>query len=297
MSLPPLTLQTRVNALHAKHDKIEFILPLGTFEDLSETTDLDEVAHLLGAPTRDVRSRDTWEAAAMYSVFFNRPTGGRQGSRRELLVRQHPIEELDYDQRFQSVPLCSGALILQARGTGSGRTVTAEYQANVNPTRFVRYQDWNTLRLNHRPSGQPPLFRNTSIPSDEFSLDGSDNWLPDNPAAVWQAFIGRWQDRLTDYFNNLEVAMREEMARRGRFSSLNMTGMLSFEASDEPWSIQRVETYWEFSQEMSPEFVESMERAMRSYSALPYVREEFVGVQARQARSGRQRFSVNAVKQ
>lgn len=295
MSLPSLTLQTRVTASHAKHDKIEFILPLGTFRDIPTFLSLEEIADYLGAPPLGSRSSTNWDVAQMHSVYFNRPTGERRSSRRELTVRQLPIDGLSrLDPRFQTAPLCAGALILQAHGTGENRYVTAKYEANVNPTRFVRYQDLNVMRRSsYRPSGLPPLFRNTTIDTDEFSLDGSDNWLPDSSAAIWRSFVGLWPDRLADYFNNLETAMRGEINRRGEISSSDGTGTLTVETSDEPWPLERVETYWEFSQEASPEFLNAVEQAMRSYSALPFVREEFMGAQARQPRSGRQRESLN----
>ncbi|MCW0221487.1 MAG: hypothetical protein OJI67_24390 [Prosthecobacter sp.] len=296
--LPAFTLQTRVSATKAKHDKIEFTMPLGTFRDIPATISIDEIAEPLGAPPNSDRSMSHADTASLYSVFFNRPTGARQSNYRTLSVRQEPISTLtELDERFSSIPLFSGALNLLARGVGTNRYVEAVYAANVNPTRFVRHQNWNNIRRHSRPSGLPPLFRDTLLPSEEFSMDGSDNWLPDPAIGAWQAFVqpSQWPNRLMDYFNELETAMRGEMARRGAISSLDTTGTLRFVASDAPWLIGKVEVYWEFREASSPEMLEAIDRAMISYSTLPHTRQEFARSHARQSRRGRQRESFNNV--
>jgi hypothetical protein len=298
MTLPAFTLQTRVSASNAKHDKIEFTMPLGTFRDLPGIISINEIADYLGSPSLSNRSISHADTASLHSVFFNRPTGARQSNYRTLSIRQEPIESLtQLDERFGSIPLFSGALGLLARGVGTLRYVEAVYTANVNPTRFVRYQNWHRIRSHVRQSGLPPLFHNTMLTSDEFSLDGSDNWLPDLAAGDWQRFIhsSRWPNQLNNYFSEIETAMRGEMARRGVLSSIDGTGTLEFRASDAPWLIGKVEVYWEFREASSPELLEAIDRAMISYSDMPHTRQEFTGSQARQSRRGRQRESFNNV--
>ena len=164
--------------------------------------------------------------------------------------------------------------MLQTGGLGNNQFITANYGANVNPSRFVRYQGCNVVPGSRR-SWLAPLFRKASLDSGgEFSLDDSDNWIPDHPAAIWQSFIAEWPARLFDYFNELETAMRGEMERRGQMSSLDGTGTLRFVLSDEPWRLRHVESYWEFRQQLSPEFLAMVESAMASYSAMPYTRQD-----------------------
>ncbi|MBB5038978.1 hypothetical protein [Prosthecobacter dejongeii] len=291
-SLPEFTLQTRVTPTKAKHDKLEFTMPLGIFRHHTGDAKLGEIEQYMGAPPKGTRTPENWDQARHFSTFLTRPQGSPNSPQRLLNVRKKPITGLDFDPRFNSIPLFSGRLELEERGHSGRRIVTAVYQANVNPTRFTRYQDWNKLRLYHRPSGLPTLFRDTHIPSSEFPLDGSDNWLPDNPALIWQSFMIRWPDRLRDYFNDLESTMRQEVENRGRLS-LDGTGFLYFEPSEEAWHMRRVEVYWEFKNASSPEFLNSLDRAMRSYSALEHSRQEFVGDEAQSPRQNRDRETFN----
>lgn len=285
MPLPPFSLTTRVEAVTARQDKIEFTFPLGTFRDTPTRPDLgmsgisvQEVAEYLGAPPLGARDEANQDIAAAYSAFFTRPTGRDSGQR--LYLRREPISSLTHDPRFGVAPLCAGILNLEERGARAARYVTAVYWANLNPTRFVRYQSPNSLRTGWANLVPPDLFSASEIIGDtgEFSLDGEDNWIPEHPAAIWQSFIhpNKWDDRLTDYLSAVETAMRGEMNRRGRLSSIGGAGTLSFTPSNEAWTLRRVETYWEFAKDAGPELLELIDRAMRSFCALPYVRRAFL---------------------
>lgn len=283
MPLPLFSLTTRVEPVTARQDKIEFTFPLGTFRDAPTRPDLGmlgisvrEVAEYLGAPPLGARDEANQVIAAAYSAFFTRPTG--RDSEQRLFLRREPIPSLTHDSRFSTAPLCAGILNLEECGASAARYVTAVYWANLNPTRFVRYQSPNSLRTGWADLLTPDLFSTSDIGnSGEFSLDGNDNWIPEHPAAIWQSFIhpDQWNDRLTDYLSAVETAMREEMNRRGQLSSIGGAGTLSFTPSHEAWTLRRVETYWEFANDSGPELLELIDRAMRSFCALPYVRRAF----------------------
>lgn len=285
MSLPQFSSVIRVNANAARQDKVEFTLPLGVFNDIVPFGEnirgvtVQDVAEHLGAPPlgfRDGSNQHSHYLAAAYSAFFTRPTG--RGTSQWLNLRSEPIEALTHDFRFSTAPLCSGILNLQESGWGAVRHVTAVYWANLNPTRFVRYQNPNILRTENVNVLTPDLFSTYQIgETEEIAFDDSDNWIPEHPAAIWQAFTGpqQWPHRLTDYFSAVETAMRGEMARRGRVSSFDNTGTLTFTPSQEPWALRRVETYWEFASDVGPELMGLVDHAMRSFCALPYVRRSF----------------------
>lgn len=300
MLLPELTPHTRVCASDARQDKIEYELPLGTFTDLPyipqegmSGISLGEVAENLGAPPVSIRALEHQELHWQFSCYFNRPTG--QHPERKLTVRSEPINDLESNPLFDSVPLCSGMLILAKSWAGRDQFLAAIYRANVNPTRFLRYQDPNTVRTDYVPAGTPPLFRDTSVASsvEEMAADGNDNWLPDLDAAIWRSYLGNWNQRLREYFTEIEQAMRGEMQRRVEVSTT--TGTLSFTPSSEPWTLTYVETYWEFSSETSPEMLALFERAMRSYSALSHVAQEFDDSQAAESPRSRVRTGRNGV--
>jgi hypothetical protein len=301
MPLPQFSPVVRVTANAARQDKIEYNLPLGIFRDTIEYASgmigitAQDAAEYLGAPPRGLRDEANHDIAAAYSAFFTRPTG--RGARQVLSLRQDPIPELTHDARFAAFPLCSGILNLQESGLATARHVTAVYWANLNPTRFVRYQNPNILRSGNANVLTPDLFGKYQIGVDgELAFDGSDNWIPEHPAAIWQAFTGKgqWPQRLTDYFSAVETAMRGEMNRRGRLSSVDNTGTLSFTPSHEPWVLRRVETYWEFANDSGAELIELVDRAMRSFCALPYVQREFVRPR-RDPEHARERETPNAI--
>ena len=302
MPLPAFSLSSRVSAASARQDKIEFTFPLGVFRDTATRPELampgisvQEVAEYLGAPPLAVRSEANQDLAASYSAFFTRPTG--RDSEQRLFLRREAISSLRHDGRFETAPLCSGILNLEERGARPSRFVTAVYWANLNPTRFVRYQDPNVLRSHLADVLTPDLFstRNNQD-GDEFALDGEDNWIPEREAAIWKSFTSdrNWPARLTDYFSAVEIAMRGEMSRRAQLSSSDGTGTLYFTASDEPWKLRRVETYWEFANDSGPELLETIDRAMRSFCALPYVRRAFEGSGQNPERT-RQRLTPNEI--
>lgn len=256
---------------------------------------VQEVAEYLGAPPLAVRSAANQDLAASYSAFFTRPTG--RDSEQRLHLRREAISELSHDERFGAAPLCSGILNLEERGARPSRFVTAVYWANVNPTRFVRYQDPNVLRSHLADLLTPDLFSTRDNQNgDEFALDGADNWIPEREAAIWKSFTSdrNWPARLTDYFSAVETAMRDEMSRRAELSSLDGSGTLYFTASDEPWKLRRVETYWEFANDGGPELLEMIDRAMRSFCSLPYVRRAFEGSGLNPERT-RQRLTPNEI--
>jgi hypothetical protein len=302
MPLPEFSLSSRVSAASARQDKIEFTFPLGVFRDTPTRPDLamrgvsvQEVAEYLGAPPLAVRSAANQDLAASYSAFFTRPTG--RDSEQRLHLRREAISELLHDERFGTAPLCSGILNLEERGARPSRFVTAVYWANVNPTRFVRYQDPNVLRSHLADLLTPDLFSTRDNQNgDEFALDGADNWIPEREAAIWKSFTSdrNWPARLTDYFSAVETAMRDEMSRRAELSSLDGSGTLYFTASDEPWKLRRVETYWEFANDGGPELLEMIDRAMRSFCHLPYVRRAFEGSGLNPERT-RQRLTPNEI--
>lgn len=283
MPLTKFDTSLRVIPSAAKHDNVQFSMPLGIFRDVQvgpdsvqRGIDVQEVAEYLGAPPESLRGQEHRNIAEFYSAFFTRPTG--RWGHRELYLRSDPIPSLSHDARFNTNPLCAGILNLETVGIGANRYVTADYCANLNPTRFVRYQNPNILRAEWASILVPDLFGTLDLPyGDEFSLDGQDNWIVDRPGAIWQAFLGNWTQRLTDYFTTVEAAMRSEMNRRGELSSLDGTGTLSFSHSTEPWRLRRVETYWEFAHDTEPEMLEIIDRGMRSFCALPYVRNSFEG--------------------
>lgn len=302
MPLPEFSISTRVSAPSARQDKIEFTFPLGVFRDTETRLDsampgisVEEVAEYLGAPPLAVRSEANQDLAASYSAYFNRPTG--RDSEQRLFVRREVIPSLTHDERFETAPLCSGILNLEERGARASRFVTAVYWANLNPTRFVRYQDPNILRSHLVNVLTPDLFSTRDNgDGDEFALDGADNWIPQREAAIWKSFTSdlNWPARLTDYFSAVETDMRGEMERRAQISSLDGTGTLYFTASDEPWMLRRVETYWEFANDGGPELLEMIDRAMRSFCHLPYVRRAFEGSGLNPERT-RQRLTPNEI--
>jgi hypothetical protein len=299
MPLPQFSPAVRVNANTARQDKVEYNLPLGIFRDTIQYASgmigitAQDAAEYLGAPPLGLRDEANHDIAAAYSAFFTRPTG--RGARQILSLRQDPIAALTHDARFSAAPLCAGILNLQESGLLTARHVTAVYWANLNPTRFVRYQHPGILRTGSLLA--PDLFGNNEIGADgEIAFDGSDNWIPDHPAGIWQDFTGKgqWPQRLTDYFSAVETAMRGEMARRGRLSSTDNTGTLSFTPSHEPWVLRRVETYWEFANDAGPELMEMVDQAMRSFCALPYVRRAFARTR-RGPEHARERETPNAI--
>lgn len=301
MPLPQFSPAVRVNANTGRQDKVEYNLPLGIFRDTIQYASgmigitAQDAAEYLGAPPLGLRDEANHDIAAAYSAFFTRPTG--RGARQILSLRQDPISALTHDARFSAPPLCAGILNLQESGLLTARHVTAVYWANLNPTRFVRYQNPNILRSENANVLTPDLFGDYQIGADgELAFDGSDNWIPEHPAAIWQAFTGpgRWPQRLTDYFSAVEAAMRGEMDRRGRLSSTDNTGTLSFTPSHEPWVLRRVETYWEFANDAGPELMEMVDRAMRSFCALPYVRRAFARTR-RGPEHARERDTPNAI--
>ena len=126
-------------------------------------------------------------------------------------------------------------------------TVPATLHLFLNPTRFLRYQDPAT----YIPPGRDlirhgGLFFQERIVSetDEISLDGQDNYLPDT-AEFQFAHDGRlWKRHMRTYLDGVVRMIAEDAIRARLYAGVRLDRIPSNE--QKPFNLKEVETYFEF---------------------------------------------------
>lgn len=276
--LAAFDLPQHVSASTAKQDKIEFSLPLGFIEDRRENREYRRkdsfvsfmLEHLAG-PAMEVENPVSLvePPRRMHSRVFVRPPK----SLKFLTVRSR-------DNRIGNVPLFAGRLI-----TSAGRAnecIQLKLQATANLTRYVRHQDANRAKIGASEiTDNAALIESLFLHNEgatgrdgEFSLDGSDNWIPDR--AVWSSFCKPWEMRQREYFHALKALSADEIERVKLVgaSAGRPSAILPPKEGDAP-SLQKVETYWEFKEEHPLELVAALEPLLQAYCGGNFSRRTF----------------------
>ena len=147
--------------------------------------------------------------------------------------------------------------------------VHAKLRLSLNPTRFLRHQNSGNYIPPRRDfaSTTATFFEANAISeTDEFALDGEDNWIPDLPAFENLSHPAFSHRIVRDYIEgflweiNLDATQAADSVPIGFRDDL----------SDKRFNVRYVETYFEFAvPDMSPpHMVSSLEPLLQSYNEL-----------------------------
>ena len=173
----------------------------------------------------------------------------------------------------------------------SSMSVDLRFEGNLNVTRYVRHQGASPIpadqsRFTDAAAMRASLFRQNpnadGSAQDEFSMDGSDNWIPDVARA--NSFASSWGDRRREYLEAVHSILQTEIQRvcelinfSGNPVSWNPATGWELETFGGELSLQRVETYWEFKHASPLQMVKQLEADLRAYCSSEVVRREFRG--------------------
>lgn len=285
MPIPTFSIQAPINAADARHDKIELLMPLGCIQLQNYTGQSAEDFlpfqqavwdRLVGPP------QNAEDALSLINNGVQSRVFGRGSNKTKISVNTRVRSGLGPG------PLLNGHLILKWRQSPRFQ-VELKFQGYLNLTRYVRHQglgDRSAL-LENPQELQESLFRfspNADGKShDEFSLDGSDNWLPG--AARWNPFLRQWHQLKEQYLAAVQHMLHSEIDRVCEFMNVTGNPVTWHPHQLAGWinaSLQKVETYWEFLHPAPTELVKSLESELRSYCASQVVCQEFHGREERQ---------------
>ena len=278
--MQPFDLSLRVQGNMGRQDKIDFTMNVGFLFDPNDSTAgvarersrRDSAAFtryimgFLAGPRVDeenlVNGLDS-----PHSRIFGRPHG-RKGNVLKVLERHRGNRP--------NAPLISGQLVCSE---GTRGTIGFAFTAYANLTRYVRHQTSAAqLDRGHFPQDNVQLFetlfsRGGLISTDEFSLDGNDNWMLRGSRA--QHLYRNWQQRQLDYFEAIQLAIFNELERAVRNSEAIGHPLNIARSDGERLSLQNVETYWEFLSADPLQLVESLHDDLVAYCEGEFERREF----------------------
>lgn len=281
MPLPTFSPEIPVHSANAKQDKIEVIIDMGCIR-LNDYPgrEPDDVRGLLQGVWRHFAGpgRDPDDLELMRTGYHSRLFGRS----RPLQIITNPRPGIGPGSLF------AGQLRLNAR-TSPEIEIGLEFVAYLNPSRYVAHQ-WPEFvaegqsRFANEAEQRDSLFRRRENADgtgrDEFSLDGTDNWLP--TGARFESFSGSWRTRLHEYVGAVRSALTAEIERVCICINHSGNPVLWHPSSETEWfvgdtSLQRIETYWEFQHDDPLQLVNSLEAELRAYCSSEVVVRNYPG--------------------
>lgn len=222
----------------------------------------------MGAPPVTARRGNTENSLVAWGRVFERPHQ-HGSSRPPLSVRR---EVLTIGGCEYPPPLFSGNWTIARYGSrDEERMIPSWLKLHLNPTRFVRYQNfipWPSLERN-TSWPEPLLFANQGEreTNGEIVLNNDDNWIPEGQR--WAAFANpqRWSRHLRNYFNAIPVLFGAELERSNRnhlFSGL--VPLVSWTLAP-TLNLHSAEHYWEFASANPTALVTSLKPLLDSFTA------------------------------
>jgi len=281
MPLPTFSPAIPVHSTNAKQDKIELIIDMGCIR-LGDYPgrEPDDVKELLQAVWRHFAGpgRDPDDLELMRSGYHSRLFG--RGRPLQIITKARP--------GIGPGSLFAGELRLNAR-TSPEIEIGLEFVAYLNPSRYVAHQWPNPIagsqsRFSNEAEQRESLFRRLENADgtgrNEFSLDGSDNWIP--TGARMESFSGAWGTRLQEYIGAIRSALTAEIERVCTCINHSGNPVSWHPSSNSEWhvsdtSLQQIETYWEFQHDDPLQLVNSLEAELRAYCSSEVVVRNYPG--------------------
>ena len=266
--IPEFSFEQTVSTEEGKHDKITLHVKHRIYEGTVEA--IDTFRNFLAVPT--VVAQSTAASADLggyYGGIFNRPS--------ETGTFWKPLKIRSSRRRRRlhiglPVPLFAGKYKFSSRPPNSEDSVTIEtaLELFLNPTRFLRNQgaDYIPPRRNFASTSATFYESGNVHEGDEYSLDQTDNWIPNLPA------LERWDEpgfNQRNVRNFLEGVMREIDRDTERAATLPevQVGFREIATADR-CNLKEVETYFDFAVPVNTPIdrVRSFEPLLQSFSEL-----------------------------
>ena len=246
--IPPFSFDSSIHATSGRQDRVQLTIPLGCL--IGTTEQIDHVRSLL-CPTEEMLAG----RARTWGYVFTRPNQ-HNSHRFPLSVRSRSLE---IDGHTVPSPLFAGELKFGGYYKQNRRLPTRAVlvlSLNCNPTRLARFKmpQWQN------ESTVEPLGTLPPTSPDEFSLDQNDNWILQGeqdeacPARRWMGYVRRY---LSGILRLLEEEIQEASQR----------APVEFERQQGPFTLSKVETYWEFLSETPIPLVHQLGRLLTDFSA------------------------------
>ena len=228
--LPYLDFNHRIDHRDAWHDKIEWSLAPA---QLTRKSEIDDFLNYLCCPNRRA-SEATQDNGRVFGWLFGSGTRGRVGS------KSRPIRKLKYHSGGVSLPkpLLTGKVALWPRSQGALIT----FLLQINPSRMLHHHPGLISRGNRGWRHQGVLSQSNELPSifdQEYSLDGSDNWVPQSEEYKYD--WRRPPERTDRCIEFIDQALIAEIKRA---TEVHQYGYRIL--PDRNHSLRYLETYWEF---------------------------------------------------
>lgn len=244
----------RVSATQAKHDKISIKVKSWYIH----TTNIQGFKNLLAIPASEDRNSNRPTASLpVHGWLFNRPSENPK-----MEIRRAALDPF----YLTGKPLISGSIFIANAYASQTESLSHEYEdhavhlpvptrhhissraLHLNPTRYMRHFYHRTASENAWFACRNLLSANdVSVPANdsEFALDSetSDNWLP--VSHLLRLTPELVQQHLSDYIGNAFQAITSEIDRAKRLLRLTTQQVVIFHNAPR-YTLDRVETYWEF---------------------------------------------------
>lgn len=220
----------------------------------------------MGAPPVSARTGITQSSLTAWGLLFDRPHQ-RGSSRPPLTLRERGLSVggCDYPS-----PLFSGNWTIARYGFGDEeQSISSWLKLHLNPTRFVRYQNfipWPSLDRN-APWPEPLFFADQAERevNGEIVLNNDDNWIPSGQR--WAAFSNpqRWRRHLRNYLNAIPELFEAELERSNR--NISHGGPLVSWTRTPTLNLHSAEHFWEFVSANPTALVATLKPLLDSFTA------------------------------
>ncbi|MDF1860403.1 MAG: hypothetical protein P1U87_09310 [Verrucomicrobiales bacterium] len=254
-----LSFRNLVNADGVRFDRIE--VELGTWRVSGTVADIDAFRRSLGIPPKDQRETQS----SLHGWIFRAPDNSG-GLRRSMQVRRSKFE---WGSQNFGTPLFQGAVKFSKYFNENSNLETQTYlrlAIQINPTRWILHQG------NLSETDKPHMMRQ-NLPDEfggEFSLDGRDNWIPDDEEFFENSDPQSSFGSVQRYLDAVIDSWEEELHRANEFVS-----PISWQRIDRLLNLKSVESYWEFISDDPTGAVAMLERPMRAFGEKLSVVREF----------------------
>ncbi len=260
---------------------MEIMVHAGRVSDDPE--DMQNFLHYLGSPPSD----PGYDPAA-FGRIFTRQRNGRSPFRDQLIrsraTRNQPL----------SPPLFRGMLKIR-NSSDSHSSWTLDALLSLNATRFVRHQQFprrpSRSLLQERPAFEHVMYEAETLANVngelEFALIDADNWLPDD--RLWNLFASPrfWQRHLEAYLRGTVEEIRVDLLRAAENANVRIERATEF-----PFSLQSVETYWEFYSDDPIGTVIALHSMLNSFAAATVATRDFAIEAAMDEQENSRRLSL-----
>lgn len=249
-ALQPFSFDVEVDAEAAKQDKITLTVYHSLYS-ASEEEDLEAFRNYLAAPHGRIFSR-RGTGSAIHKTMHVRKRGSASLGK--------PL----FGGKYKMKPVHGSSELEEVR-------VATELQLFLNPTRFLRYQS-ATEYVPPRTNFDVPnerLFHPASIDdTEELALDRTDNFLPQNGEYERLHHPALWARAMRSYCEGVLRIVNEDIDEARRLAALTGIQLPAQPYSAKPFSLAKVETYFEFSSADPIGAVAALQPLLESFNEL-----------------------------